>query len=354
MSDENASGGGDAAAPSKGSPASKLWGILFASVPILATLCCMYALKEWWLPPLASSAESYGADIDSLFWLITVVTGVTFIATNIALCYTIFTTKSEGRATHTHGSHTLELIWTIIPAIMLIFLALYQRETWEEIKIDMPENPDLEVRLIGQQFNWTAVYKGPDGKFDTPDDIEVRSTLVVPAKKKILVQLFSKDVLHAFFLPQLRLKQDAVPGMIIPVWFQADMTSAEYAKEHKIREKLLDNLDERVDEFALDKEQRDTLVELLYSANPYTKEGRKAYKVNKAAVEAKLGSELMESLTGKAATLGNRKAGLDQAFKWTYPIVCAELCGYQHYYMKGSLLVLPEAEFAEWMKEKTK
>ena len=79
----------------------------------------------------------------------------------------------------------------------------------------------MTVEVTGRQFEWRLRYPGPDGSFDTPDDLFSVNELHVPVNEDILVQLKSADVLHDFFLPNLRVKQDAVPGMKIPVWFRA-------------------------------------------------------------------------------------------------------------------------------------
>jgi len=78
--------------------------------------------------------------------------------------------------------------------------------------------------VTAKQFNWEIVYPGPDGKFDTADDLQVDNELHVPVNRAVHVFLASKDVIHSFFLPQLRLKQDAVPGRVIQAWFQATKT----------------------------------------------------------------------------------------------------------------------------------
>ena len=73
----------------------------------------------------------------------------------------------------------------------------------------------------GKQFNWEFTYPGPDGKLGTPDDLKLDNELHIPVGKVVHVNLTAKDVIHSFFLPHFRLKQDAVPGREIPVWFEA-------------------------------------------------------------------------------------------------------------------------------------
>lgn len=78
------------------------------------------------------------------------------------------------------------------------------------------------ISVEAEQFEWFATYPGPDGQFETVDDMEAPINVVhVPVNQPVIIRLTSRDVLHSFFVPVLRLKQDAIPGTIIPVWFEA-------------------------------------------------------------------------------------------------------------------------------------
>jgi cytochrome c oxidase subunit 2 len=92
--------------------------------------------------------------------------------------------------------------------------------TWAKVKRQAPDS-DFELQVAAKQFNWDVVYPGADGKFGTDDDVKFDNDLHVPVNKVVRVHLSSKDVIHSFFLPNLRLKQDAVPGRTILVWFEA-------------------------------------------------------------------------------------------------------------------------------------
>ena len=112
------------------------------------------------------------------------------------------------------------LLIKFFPAVLLLFLAIYQMNAWADMKMRRPVmKPTVEV--VARQFEWRLRYPGPDGDLGTPDDLFLVNDLHVPVDEDILVQLKSMDVLHSFFLPNLRVKQDAVPGMKIPVWFKA-------------------------------------------------------------------------------------------------------------------------------------
>ncbi len=173
-----------------------------------------------WLP---EDVSTFGPNIDRLFYLIYYITTFTFILVNVLLLAFIVLYRYRGdgrRATYTHGNSTLEIIWTIVPALILVMLAFMSKSQWDAIKKNAPP-ADVLVQVTGKQFNWEILYPGPDGKFGTPDDYQVDNDLHVPVNKVVRVLLHSKDVIHSFFLPNLRLKQDALPGREIVVWFEA-------------------------------------------------------------------------------------------------------------------------------------
>jgi len=175
-----------------------------------------------WLP---ENVSTYGADIDWLFAVIQWITGVIFVGVIVAmLAFLVKYRRQEGRrATYTHGNTLLELSWTIVPAIILIVLFMLSQSIWWSIKGRQPPS-DFRVEVMAKQFNWEITYPGPDGRFGTADDLRLENELHVPVNKVVLVTLRAKDVIHSFFLPNVRLKQDAVPGREIPVWFEVTKT----------------------------------------------------------------------------------------------------------------------------------
>jgi cytochrome c oxidase subunit 2 len=175
-----------------------------------------------WLP---EGVSTYSGDVDHLFYLILAVTGFFFVATEALLFLFAFRYRRRAgvRATYTHGNSTLEIIWTAVPAVILVLLALTSRTTWNKIKGQIPKT-DEEVMVTASQFNWEIRYRGADGQFDTPDDVITSNDMHLPVGEPVRIHLRSKDVIHSFFLPQFRLKQDAVPGLTIDVWLQATRT----------------------------------------------------------------------------------------------------------------------------------
>jgi cytochrome c oxidase subunit II len=172
-----------------------------------------------WLP---EDVSTYGHEIDSLFHLIYYITAVTFILVTVLMVVFLVKYREQPgrRAIYTHGNTTLEIIWTIIPAAILIVLSFMSVSTWAKVKRSVPPT-DFDIQVTAKQFNWEVVYPGADGKFGTPDDVNFDNDLHVPVNKVVRIHLGSKDVIHSFFLPNLRLKQDAVPGRTILVWFEA-------------------------------------------------------------------------------------------------------------------------------------
>jgi cytochrome c oxidase subunit II len=172
-----------------------------------------------WLP---EDVSTYGQEIDSLFYLIYYITAATFILVTVLMIVFLVKYREQPgrRAIYTHGNTTLEIIWTIIPAAILIVLSFMSVSTWAKVKRSVPPT-DFDIQVTAKQFNWEVVYPGADGKFGTPDDVNFDNDLHVPVNKVVRIHLGSRDVIHSFFLPNLRLKQDAVPGRTILVWFEA-------------------------------------------------------------------------------------------------------------------------------------
>lgn len=176
-------------------------------------------MLSWWLP---ENVSTYGKDIDFLFNLIYYITGGVFLLVAAAMiAFLVMYRHREGRrARYTHGNTTVEIIWTVVPALILIVLTGLSFPTWARIKMQVPET-DLKIEVMAKQFNWIVTYPGPDGKFGTEDDKTFDNEIHVPVGKPVTLVLKSKDVIHSLFLPNLRFKQDAVPGREIIQWFEA-------------------------------------------------------------------------------------------------------------------------------------
>ncbi len=176
-----------------------------------------------WLP---ESASSYAGHIDSIFYLIYYIVGAWFILVfGVLLYFLIRYRRQEGRrAAYVPGNTWKQAAWILIPAAVVLVMDLWidfrGAEVWEEVKGAQPR-AEVLVRLNAKQFNWNFVYPGGDGKFDTQDDVKIENELHVPVGKVVQVTIGSEDVIHSFFIPVFRLKQDILPGRQIPTWFKA-------------------------------------------------------------------------------------------------------------------------------------
>ena len=177
-------------------------------------------MLNWWLP---ENVTSFGEDIDWLFHLIYAITAITGILVFVALIafLVMYRDRPGRRARYTHGNTTLEIVWTVVPSLILVVLTFLSVPAWSKIKMSTPPT-DFVVEVNAKQFNWQVRYPGPDGKFGTDDDKQFLDELHVPVNKPIKVVLKSQDVIHSFFVPSFRIKQDAVPGREITAWFDAN------------------------------------------------------------------------------------------------------------------------------------
>ena len=179
-----------------------------------------------WLRWLPENVSTYGGDIDSIIALIWYNSVVWFFLTfgTIGLFLILYRRRAGRPATYVKGERLSEAVWVLVPvAVVLVidfWLDFWGAPVWAKVKLERPPAA-LSIQVTGKQFNWEVVYPGPDAKFGTADDRQLDNELHVPANKVVRVVLKSKDVIHSFFLPNLRLKQDIVPGRDIEAWFQA-------------------------------------------------------------------------------------------------------------------------------------
>jgi len=220
-------------------------GLLLLCVIWLITLASTYFFiaKTWWLPHGASASA---ASIDHQFAVTFVLMGIIFVAAQMALGYFAWKYRDRSSATnasYSHGNLTLELIWTALTAILFIGLNLVGSPIWAAERFRPSADEATHVEVTGMQFAWYFRYPGPDGKFgitkpeledpsaggeaalglDTSDpaskDDIVTGIMEVPVGREVDVILRAHDVIHSFFVPAMRFKQDAVPGLAIHMHF---------------------------------------------------------------------------------------------------------------------------------------
>jgi len=228
-------------------PLRRFRGVALTS--LLALLSTAHAevrqTSVWWLP---RNVNMFGHEIDFIFYLILWLTGITAVAVFSVMIY--FLVKYRARpgipAIHSHGNNALEVIWTTIPVFIFLALAIYGNEQWTQMRLRTPPADALPVAVVGEQFGWNVRYPGPDGKLakmvaskvgkDNPfgvdpadpdglDDFTTYNDIVFPLNRPVRLYLSSKDVIHAFYVPEFRLYQDMVPGRVYDfVWLKAEAT----------------------------------------------------------------------------------------------------------------------------------
>jgi len=236
-------------------------------------------------------ASEHGMITDHLFWVTMVICVVAFAVISIAMFW--FTYKYQYRegqkAAYLVDNHMLEIIWTLIPAVVMALLIFRGLRVWNEITGPATKEA-INIELVGQQFYWTVRYPGASdenlGKFDfrlidpinefgldltdknSFDDFKA-DALYLPVDQEVLLKIRAKDVLHSVFLPHFRVKMDAVPGMLTTFKFKPTKTT-----------------------------------------------------------------EQMRTETGNP--------------KFNYEMACTEICGKGHFSMKFSVVVVSQAEYQKW------
>jgi cytochrome c oxidase subunit 2 len=223
----------------------------------------------WWLP---ENVATFGEGIDLLFYLILGFTTFFFVLTEMVMVYAMWKfasptdtigDPSDQKAIYTHGNHRLEVLWTAVPAAILLFIAVAQIGVWERIKYQkqMP-SPDLTVTVLARQWEWRMRYPLKPERFsydegnpeekrqkyldarawaENPefDDVhvanEIHCYMIVdgtpekPGKgANVKIYLRTQDVLHSFTMPNLRLKQDTLPGKTVPMWFSPTRSNCHF------------------------------------------------------------------------------------------------------------------------------
>ncbi|MBI4903348.1 MAG: cupredoxin domain-containing protein [Acidobacteria bacterium] len=201
-----------------------------------------FATKRWWFP---APINTHAAAFDSYFSANLIFSGIVFLAAQLALGWLIWRHRNRGQqAVHSDGNNRMELLWTSLTAILFLGAAIGSARMWSDVHLSTFSTTPMRIEASGKQFAWNFRYPGADGKFgktdarlandaagnpagilpDDPagkDDI-VNAALRIPAGRPVQLILRSNDVLHNFFVRELRVKQDLVPGLDIPLHILAD------------------------------------------------------------------------------------------------------------------------------------
>jgi cytochrome c oxidase subunit 2 len=220
-------------------------GRVFAALLWLITILTvwMFVSGKWWLPP---AITEHGPAYDRQFLVTIIVVGIAFTGAQVALGYMLWrygARRSETtRGIYSHGNNRVEILCTVTTAVVFITLALFGQRVWAQLHFHEAPPGSAQVHVVAQQFQWNFQYPGADNTFGRTDpakikdaelnfvglddadpaakDDQVVTTLVMPAGRDTELTLSSKDVTHDIWVPELRFKQDVVPGMNIKVHFK--------------------------------------------------------------------------------------------------------------------------------------
>jgi len=171
------------------------------------------------MPWLPENVSLLGGKVDFLSYVVLAITGAVFVVVEVALiAFLILYRRREGRAaTYTHGNRAVEIVWTLVPAVILVALGYVSQATLLEMRGGQAyAGEPLEVEVEGEQFAWNVRYLA--------SGVTALNRVRIPVNRLVRVTLSSKDVIHSFYLPNLRVKQDALPGMRTNLLFQAVKT----------------------------------------------------------------------------------------------------------------------------------
>jgi cytochrome c oxidase subunit 2 len=227
--------------------------LAIALVLALITVVSVYIFwaHVWWMPV---NISTHGGAVDNQFNLTLIICGVIFVLAQLGLAYFVWKYRERGdgrKAIYSHGNNKLEATWTIAAAILFISLNLMGYSVWAKMHFTGAAPNALRIQVQGEQFAYYFRYPGPDGQFGpthvekvddangnfygldrandqaSKDDI-VTATLGIPVNRPIELILRSRDVGHSFYVRELRIQQDMLPGMEIPIHF----TATEEALKH--------------------------------------------------------------------------------------------------------------------------
>lgn len=286
-----------------------LWMLLFG----IAFIASFFVMVAAWMPEtLGTPASEHGPQYDNLWDISMGIILVMFLIVQPVLFY--FAYKYRGtagrKASYFEHNNKLELIWTVVPAVVLAVLILYGLSTWSTIMHPSKDKEPIVIELYAQQFKWTARYSGKDNELgaasvrmiagtntvgvDTLDpksaDDKITGELYLPVGRPVLFKFRSQDVIHSAYMPHFRAQMNCVPGVPTQFQFTPTITTADIRKDADMVAKIA--------------------------------------RVN--AVRAKAGKE---------------------PYTFDYVLLCNKICGSAHYNMQMPIVVVSEEAYAAWLKE---
>lgn len=302
---------------------NKVQGYLMFGFLAFIYVFTIYGLMRWGGLVLHTPASAHGGEVDALMNITWVLIFIVQTVTQALLYYFAFkySGKKDQKALYFADNNKLEVIWSVIPAIVLAGLILYGLYAWSNIMFIDKDEEVIEIELYAQQFKWTARYAGDDnvlGKanvryiegintlgIDVADpnaqDDKVVTELHIPKGKKIHFKMRSQDVLHSAYMPHFRAQMNCVPGMVTEFAFTPIYTTAEMRDLPFMQEKV----------------------------------------ANINAIRTKKSAELVAK--GQTA--------LDP-YSFDYLLLCNKICGSSHYNMQMKIVVDTPEEYKKWVASK--
>ena len=303
-----------------------LQGKLMFAFLVFIYLVTIYSFVSYTKVLLPDSASEHGYTYDKLMLISFFV--IFFVQTVTQALLHYFAYKYRGingrKASFITHNNKLELVWTVIPAIVLFVLILYGMTTWSDIMNFEEDEDALVVELYAAQWNWKARYAGDDNvlgdanvrflnDFDGRnsvgidssdpnglDDVVVTQEFHLPVNRKVIFKIRSQDVLHSAYMPHFRAQMNAVPGMITEFSFTPTVTTAEMRLNPEVVSKV-----NRINKIRYDNSQ-----ELIAK-----------------------GEEALEP------------------YQFDYLLLCAKICGSSHYNMQMKIVVESEKDFNKWLND---
>ena len=291
----------------------------------VVTIYCFWAYSKVLLPEAASE---HGVSYDRLLWISFAIILIAQTLTQALLHYFAFKYRgiNNRKAFFFTHDNNLELVWTVIPAIVFFILIIYGMITWSNIMNFNEDDEDaIVIELYAQQWNWKARYGGQDNVLGDAnvrflndydgrnsvgidssdpngwDDIVVTQEFHIPVNKKIIFKMRSQDVLHSAYMPHFRAQMNCVPGMITEFSFTPTKTTAEMRMNADVAAKV------------------DRINKIRYKNSQ------------------KLIANGEESL---------------EPYQFDYLLLCAKICGTSHYNMQMKIVVESEKDYNKWISTK--
>jgi cytochrome c oxidase subunit 2 len=231
----------------RGEAGSTAVALIFAVFIVILTVVTVYLFvsKASWNPGFPPTITAFGALVDGQYQRTLLITGIVFVLAQLGLAWAVWKYRDQGqKASYFEGHTGMEMVWTLATLVMFVGLGIYGERAWAEAKFDAAAPGALQIEVTGQQFAWWFRYAGPDGQWGTihperisastgnpvgldlnepaaQDDVVSGGEMYVPVNRDVEVLIRTQDVTHDFYVRELRIKQDAVPGLVVPMHFNA-------------------------------------------------------------------------------------------------------------------------------------